>query len=118
MEKEHIRCPICGPLVAQMKESAANMPKFFGNPWNWSGREAWNGLPATARWKMPTAALNAGEHRTVCRYARCRRYGALYFAWACIQGRPVFRQVEDVGKENLNLRLWGRFGTCYLQKKG
>ena len=36
---------------------------------------------------------------------------------SCIRGAPVFRQVEDIKKENLDTRLWGRCGTYYLQKK-
>ena len=54
---------------------------------------------------------------TVCHYMQCRSCGALYFVGACIRGAPVFRQVADIRKENLDTRLWGRCGTYYLQKK-
>ena len=46
-----------------------------------------------------------------------RSCGTLYFVGACIRGTPVFRQVEDIRKENLGTQLWGRCGTYYLQKK-
>ena len=59
------------------------------------------------------AVLDAEEHYTVCHYVRCRHCGALYFMGACVRGTPVFRQVEDLGKENLSTRLWGRCGTLY-----
>ena len=59
----------------------------------------------------------AEQHYTVCHYMRCRSCGALYFVGACIRGAPVFRQVADIRKENLDTRLWGRCGTYYLQKK-
>ena len=64
------------------------------------------------------AVLDAEQHYTVCHYMRCRGCGALYFVGACIRGAPVFRQVADIRKENLDTRLWGRCGTYYLQKKG
>ena len=63
------------------------------------------------------ALLDAEQHYTVCHYMRCRSCGALYFVGACIRGAPVFRQVADIRKENLDTRLWGRCGTYYLQKK-
>ena len=63
------------------------------------------------------AVLDAEQHYTVCHYMQCRSCGALYFVGACIRGTPVFRQVEDIRKENLGTRLWGRCGTYYLQKK-
>ena len=61
--------------------------------------------------------LDAEQHYTVCHYMRCRSCGTLYFVGACIRGTRVFRQVEDIRKENLGTRLWGRCGTYYLQKK-
>ena len=64
-----------------------------------------------------SAVLDAEQHYTVCHYMRCRSCGALYFVGACIRGAPVFRQVADIRKENLDTRLWGRCGTYYLQKK-
>ena len=64
------------------------------------------------------AVLDAEKHYTVCHYMQCRSCGALYFVGACIRGTPVFRQVADIKKENLDTRLWGRCGTYYLQKKG
>lgn len=63
------------------------------------------------------AVLEAERHFTVCHYMRCRDCGAIYFVGACIRGTPVFRQVEDVKKENLDNRLWGRCGTYYSQKR-
>lgn len=46
------------------------------------------------------AVLGVEQHYTVCHYMRCRSCGALYFVGGCIRGAPVFRQVEDIRKEN------------------
>ena len=59
------------------------------------------------------AVLDAEQHYTVCHYMQYRSCGALYFVGACIRGTPVFRQVADIRKENLDTRLWGRCGTYF-----
>ena len=57
--------------------------------------------------------LNSEKHYTVCHYMRCCSCGALYFVGACVRGRPVFRRVERLSEENLNVRLWGRCGRWF-----
>lgn len=59
------------------------------------------------------AALEAEQHYTVCQYMRCRSCGAIYFIGACIRGAPVYRKVENLQKENLDTRLWGRYGIYF-----
>lgn len=67
--------------------------------------------------KNTLEVLEAERHYTVCHYLRCRCCGAVYFVGACIRGRPVYRQVEDIEKENLYTRLWGRCGCYFLRDK-
>lgn len=57
--------------------------------------------------------LDTEQHYTVCHYLRCRSCGTIYFIGACIRGKPVYRKVENLQKENLQIRLWGRWGTYF-----
>ncbi|WP_394267041.1 hypothetical protein [Anaerotignum sp.] len=57
--------------------------------------------------------LGAERHYTVCHYAKCRRCGTIYFIGACIRGTPVYYKVENLQAENLDTKLWGRFGTYF-----
>lgn len=57
--------------------------------------------------------LYAEQHYTVCHYLRCKACGAIYFVGACIRGKPVYRRVEDLSRENLAFRLWGRCGSYF-----
>ena len=108
MEKENLICPICGPLAAQMGKA--------GDPHRQYDRILRELMELERQGRMELfagdcpledtgAVLDAEQHYTVCHYVRCRRCGALYFVGACIRGRPVFRQVDDIKKENLNTRL-------------
>ena len=63
------------------------------------------------------SVLDAEQHYTVCHYMRCRSCEAIYLIGACIRGRPIYRRVEDIKKENLDNRLWGRCGTYYSHKE-
>ena len=121
METRPRSCPCCGPLAARMEEAGAPLRPY--------GRLLRELMEAERQGRMELfagdcplrdagAVLDAEEHYTVCHYMRCRRCGALYFAGACVWGEPVFRRVEDLRKEALTTRLWGRCGTFYRQEKG
>ena len=95
MKNKNLICHSCGQLAAQMKEASGGSYRQYD--------------------QLLQKLMEL--HYTVCHYMRCRSCGALYFVGACIRGAPVFRQVADIRKENLDTRLWGRCGTYYLQKK-
>ena len=121
MEKENITCPFCGSLAAQIKRSPNGSYRQYDQILCKLMELERQGCMELFAGDCPLedtdAVLNAEQHYTVCHYLRCRRCGALYFVGACIRGTPVFRQVEDIGKENLGTRLWGRCGTYFSQKK-
>ena len=100
MDSKTMDCPSCGQLTAQMKEDSSISHRQYDQ-----------------LLQKLMELEDAEQHYTVCHYMQCRSCGALYFVGACIRGAPVFRQVADIGKENLDTRLWGRCGTYYLQKK-
>ena len=118
---EALTCPFCGPLAARMEGATGGSYRQYDQILRalmelerQGGMELFAG---DCPLEDAGAVLDAERHYTVCHYLRCRSCGALYFAGACIRGRPVFRRVEDIRKENLDARLWGRCGTYYLQKK-
>ena len=121
MEKKNLSCPSCGPLAAQMEEASGGSYRQYDQILQKLMELEQRGNMELFAGDCPLeetdAALASERHYTVCHYMRCRRCGALYFVGACIRGRPAFRQVDDIKKENLNTRLWGRCGTYYLQKK-
>jgi hypothetical protein len=114
-------CPSCGQLAVQMKEASGGSYRQYDQILRKLTELERQGemelLAGDCPLEDTDAVLEAEQHYTVCHYMRCRSCGALYFVGACIRGAPVFRQVEDMGKENLDTRLWGRCGTYYLQKK-
>lgn len=123
MEKElNKNCLSCGLLMTQMKETSSDSYRQYNLILQILIELERKGEMDLFAGDCPLedtdAVLNAEQHYTVCHYLRCRRCGALYFLGACIRGTPVFRQVEDIGKENLSTRLWGRCGTYFSQKKG
>ena len=122
MEKENITCPFCGSLAAQIKRSPNGSYRQYDQIlcklMELERQGCMELFAGDCPLEATDAVLNAEQHYTVCHYLRCRRCGALYFVGACIRGTPVFRQVEDIGKENLSTRLWGRCGTYFSQKKG
>lgn len=121
MGKKDLGCPSCGPLAAQMEEASGGSYRQYDQILQTLMELEAQGDMELLAGDCPLedidAALASERHYTVCHYLRCRRCGALYFAGACIRGRPVFRPVYDIKKENLGTRLWGRCGTYYLQKK-
>ena len=121
MEKNNLSCPSCKQLSAQLKEASGGSCRQYDQVlqalMELEARGDMELFAGDCPLENIDAALASEQHYTVSHYLRCRRCGALYFAGACIRGRPVFRRVDDIEKENLNTRLWGRCGTYYLQKK-
>lgn len=121
MEQANINCPFCCLLATQMEEASDDAYRQYDQILRKLMELERLGSMELFAGDCPLedidAVLDAEQHYTVCHYMRCRRCGALYFVGACIRGTPVFRQVTDIRKENLNTRLWGRYGTYYLQKK-
>jgi hypothetical protein len=121
MESKNLICPSCGLLAAQMKEASGGSYRQYDQILLKLMELEQQGVMELFVGDCPLedidAVLGAEQHYTVCHYMRCRRCGAFYFVGACIRGAPVFRQVEDVKKENLDTRLWSRCGTYYSQKK-
>ena len=121
MEKENLVRPSCGPLAAQRKEDNSISHRQYAQLLQKLMELERQGDMELYAGDCPLedtgAVLDAEQHYTVCHYMQCRSCEALYFVGACIRGAPVFRQVADIRKENLDTRLWGRCGTYYLQKK-
>ena len=121
MEKKNLSCPSCGPLAAQMEEASGGSYRQYDQILQKLMELEQRGNMELFAGDCPLedtgAVLDAEQHYTVCHYMQCRSCGALYFVGACIRGRPVFRQVDDIKKENLNTRLWGRCGTYYSKNK-
>ena len=122
MEKElNKNCLSCGLLLTQMKKTNSDSYRQYNLILQILIELERKGEMDLFAGDCPLedtgAVLDAEQHYTVCHYMRCRSCGALYFVGACIRGVPVFRQVADIKKENLDTRLWGRCGTYYLQKK-
>ena len=121
MDSKTMDCPSCGQLTAQMKEDSSISHRQYDQLLQKLMELERQGDMELYAGDCPLedtgALLDAEQHYTVCHYMQCRSCGALCFVGACIRGAPVFRQVADIGKENLDTRLWGRCGTYYLQKK-
>lgn len=120
MEQKNLICPSCGQLAAQLKEDSGISYRQYDQILQKLMELERQGVMELFAGDCPLedtgAVLDAERHYTVCHYMRCRGCGALYFVGACIRGAPVFRQVEDIRRENLNTRLWGRRGTYYSHK--
>ena len=121
MDSKKLNCPSCGQLAAQMKEDSSISHRQYDQLLQKLMELERQGDMELFAGDCPLedtgAVLDAEQHYTACHYMQCRSCGALYFVGACIRGAPVFRQVADIRKENLDTRLWGRCGTYYLQKK-
>lgn len=121
MNSKKQNCPSCGQLAAQMKEDSSISHRQYDQLLQKLMELEQQGDIELYAGDCPledtSAVLDAEQHYTVCHYMQYRSCAALYFVGACIRGAPVFRQVADIRKENLDTRLWGRCGTYYLQKK-
>ena len=115
MEHKNLSCLSCGPLAAQMKKanggSYRQYDRILRGFMELERQSVMELFAGDCPLEDTGAVLDAERHYTVCHYLRCRSCGTLYFVGACIRGAPVFRQVADIRKENLDTRLWGRCGT-------
>ena len=117
MEKKNLSCPSCGPLAAQIEEASGGSYRQYDQILQKLMELEQQGkmelFAGDCTLGDTDAALEAEQHYTVCQYMRCRSCGAIYFIGACIRGAPVYRKVENLQKENLETRLWGRYGTYF-----
>lgn len=121
MDRKMLICPSCGQLAAQMKEASGGSYRQYDQLLQKLMELERQGDMELYAGDCPledtSAVLDAEQHYTVCHYMRCRSCGTPYFVGACIRGAPVFRQVADIRKENLNIRLWGRCEPATYRKK-
>lgn len=116
MERNNNQC-CCYSILEQMKESGGN--SYF--KYNLILRELINlerqGVielfAGDCLLENADTVLGAEQHYTVCQYIRCRSCGTIYFIGACIRGAPVYYKVENLQAENIDTKLWGRFGTYF-----
>lgn len=117
MESKRISCPSCALLAAQMKKASGRSYRQYDQILQKLMELEQQGkmelFAGDCTLGDTDAALEAEQHYTVCQYMRCRSCGAIYFIGACIRGAPVYRKVENLQKENLETRLWGRYGTYF-----
>ncbi|MBS6397097.1 MAG: hypothetical protein KH452_08110 [Clostridiales bacterium] len=117
-ESMNLNCPACSRLADQIKEANCDPHRQYMPMLKALIKLEQQGMIELFAGDCPLedapAVLDAERHYTVCHYLRCRSCGAVYFMGACIRGMPVYRRVEDMTKENLDIRLWGRYGTYYL----
>lgn len=57
--------------------------------------------------------LDAERHYTVSFYLRCLKCKRIYFFGACIRGTPVYKFVENIGNERMDLVIWGKEGVYF-----
>ena len=119
MESKNLICPSCGPLAAQMKEARGGSYRQYDQILQKLMELEQQGKMELFAGDCPLedtdTVLGAEQHYTVCQYMRCRSCGAIYFIGACIRGAPVYRKVENLQKENLETKLWGRYGTYFFK---
>lgn len=117
MGKKNLGCPSCDPLAAQMKEASGGSYRQYDQILQKLMELEQQGkmelFAGDCTLGDTDAVLGAEQHYTVCQYMRCRSCGAIYFIGACIRGAPVYRKVENLQKENLETKLWGRYGTYF-----
>ena len=114
-------CSICGLLAAQMKEASGGSYRQYDQIlqklMELERQDVMELFAGDCLLEDTDSVLDAEQHYTVCHYMRCRSCEAIYLIGACIRGRPIYRRVEDIKKENLDNRLWGRCGTYYSHKE-
>lgn len=119
MDSKTMDCPSCGQLTAQMREDGSisyhQYDQLLQKLMELERQGDMELFAGDCPLEDTGAVLDAEQHYTVCHYMRCRSCGALYFVGACIRGVPVFRQVADIKKENLDTKLWGRYGTYFSE---
>lgn len=112
-------CLSCGLLLTQIKETRSDSYRQYNRILQTLMELERKGLLELFAGDCPLedtdTILGAEQHYTVCQYMRCRSCGAIYFIGACIRGTPIYRKVENLQAENLETRLWGRYGTYFLK---
>ena len=117
MDSKNLICPSCGQLAVQMEEASGGSYRQYDQI-----LQALMELEAQGDMELfagdcpledTDTVLGAEQHYTVCQYMRCHSCGVIYFIGACIRGAPVYRKVENLQKENLETKLWGRYGTYF-----
>lgn len=106
-------CPGCGVLAGRLKSAGRDRRQYsviLDMLMELEEKGMIELLAGDCPLKDAGAELEAERHYTVCHYLRCRTCGTVYFVGACIRGTPVYRQVEDLARENIDNRLWGRCG--------
>lgn len=53
------------------------------------------------------------KHYTVCHYIKCKSCSLVFFIGACIRGKPLFKVIKNIEKENIKNRIWGNVGIYY-----
>ena len=112
-------CLSCGLLLTQMKEISSNSYRQYDLILQTLMELERKGVLELFAGDCPLedtdTILGAEQYYTVCQYIRCRSCGAIYFIGACIRGKPVYRKVENLQAENLDTKLWGRYGTYFSE---
>lgn len=116
-EKDRTRCTFCGLLEDLIKDKGGNPFCHYDLILQRMRELKQQGVIGLLAGDCPLeeaeATLNTDQHYTVCHYLCCRSCGTIYFIGACVRGKPVYRKVEKLQKENLQIRLWGRWGTYF-----
>ena len=119
MNSKKLNCSSCGQLTAQISEDNSNSYRQYNRILQTLMELERKGILELFAGNYPLedtdTILGAEQHYTVCQYMRCRSCGALYFIGACIRGTPVYRKVENLRAENLDTKLWGRYGTYFSE---
>lgn len=112
-------CLSCSLLLTQMKETSSDSYRQYNRILQTLMELERKGVLELFAGDCPLedtdTILVAEQHYTVCQYMRCRSCGAIYFIGACIRGTPVYRKVENLRAENLDTKLWGRYGTYFSE---
>ena len=120
MEKElNKNCLSCGLLLTQMKKTNSDSYRQYDLILQILMELERKGVVELFAGDCPLedidTVLGAEQQYTVCQYMRCRSCGAIYFIGSCIHGSPVYRKVENLQAENLDNKLWGRYGTYFSE---
>lgn len=120
MEKElNINCLSCGLLLTQMRKTCGDSYRQYDLILQTLMELEHKGVMELYAGDCPLedtdTVLETEQHYTVCQYMRCRSCGAIYFIGACIRGKPAYRKVENLQAENLDTKLWGRYGTYFSE---
>lgn len=120
MENKNLICPSCGQLAAQMKEdhdsSYHQYDRILQTLIELEQKGDMELFAGDCPLEDTDAVLESEQHYTVCHYMQCRICGAIYFIGACIRCAPIYRKAENLQAENLDTKLWGRYGTYFSKR--